>query len=165
MPVEGIFTINDAHWSPLKIMGAGIFMAFSGQGGYRNHGGCVHISNLGPIPPGKYWIVDRAMGGKLNQLKNYVKDLWTGNNHDEWFALYHDDNQIDDYTWIKGVERGHFRLHPGRISEGCITLPYYSDFQRIRQSLLSTSKIWVPGMAGLQSYGTIEVIANGTTCP
>lgn len=165
MPIEGKFTVNDAHWSPLKILGMGEFMAFSGQGGYRNHGGCAHIPGQGPIPPGKYWVVDRAMGGKLNQLKNYVKDLWTGNDHSEWFALYRDDNQIDDYTWIKGVERGQFRLHPGSISEGCITLPHYVDFQRIRQGLLRTNKIWVPGKAGLKSYGTIEVVANGTTCP
>ncbi|WP_433691402.1 tlde1 domain-containing protein [Kosakonia cowanii] len=35
--------------------------------------------------------------------------------HSDWFALYYDDIGIDDWTWVKGVQRGNFRLHPGVI--------------------------------------------------
>jgi hypothetical protein len=55
--------------------------------------------------------------------------------HSEWFALWRDDGGIDDYTWIEGVKRGNFRLHPGTLSEGCITLPHDSDFATLRNAL------------------------------
>ncbi|ACR29342.1 Hypothetical protein bglu_1g22440 [Burkholderia glumae BGR1] len=73
----------------------------------------------------------------------------------------------DDTTWVDGVERGHFRLHPAGgagISLGCITLPSLTDFMRIRNALLHT--VTIPARrAGLRSYGTIEVITYGNTCP
>lgn len=85
----------------------------------------------------------------------------------EWFALYRDDGKIDDHTWVNGVERGDFRLHPPGplgISLGCITLQHRTDFIAIRQALMSTPQIRLPN--GLMSYGTIEVILNGReTCP
>ncbi|WP_346777784.1 tlde1 domain-containing protein [Paraburkholderia sp. Ac-20336] len=40
---------------------------------------------------------------------------------------------------MNGVERGQFRLHPagGRgLSKGCITLPGYADFEKIRRAHL-----------------------------
>ncbi|WP_254367149.1 tlde1 domain-containing protein [Paraburkholderia sp. NMBU_R16] len=30
----------------------------------------------------------------------------------QWFALYRNDGVVDDYTFIDGVRRGNFRLHP-----------------------------------------------------
>lgn len=80
----------------------------------------------------------------------------------EWFALYRDDGKIDDTTWINGVERGNFRLHPPGplgVSRGCITLQHRTDFLSIRQALLSTRQIKLSN--GLMSYGVIEVILNG----
>lgn len=84
----------------------------------------------------------------------------------EWFALYKDDWNIDDGTWINGVHRGLFRLHPGTVSEGCITIAHNSDFAMIRNALMNTSLMRVPCMRALMAHGWIEVVANGSnTCP
>ena len=56
-------------------------------------------------------------------------------------------------------------LHPGALSEGSITLPHDSDFAILRNALLRTPRVDVPCMSKLKVYGTIEVIANGKTCP
>lgn len=85
----------------------------------------------------------------------------------EWFALYRDDGKIDDHTWVNNVKRGNFRLHPRGplgVSLGCITLQHRTDFIAIRQALLYTPQVKLPN--GLMSYGTIEVVLNGSkTCP
>ncbi|VVE56651.1 hypothetical protein PTE30175_05014 [Pandoraea terrae] len=87
--------------------------------------------------------------------------------HREWFALYRDDGRIDDQTWINGVRRGLFRLHPlggSGISQGCITLSSRVEYLAIRRALLATSR--VPARdSGLMAYGCIEVITHGNTCP
>jgi hypothetical protein len=108
----------------------------------------------------------------LSQAEAWGKDAYSTYkgvplDHSEWFALYRDDGLIDDYTWINGVKRGNFRLHPvgatGR-SLGCITLPSYADFRAIRRALLNTVKIPADS-SGLKAYGWIEVITYGNTCP
>ncbi|WP_182500762.1 tlde1 domain-containing protein [Pantoea agglomerans] len=67
----------------------------------------------------------------------------------------------------RNVERGNFRLHPRGplgVSLGCITLQHRTDFIAIRQALLSTSQVKLCN--GLMSFGTIEVVLNGSkTCP
>ncbi|EFH9619014.1 tlde1 domain-containing protein, partial [Escherichia coli] len=99
--------------------------------------------------------------------KAEIQDTWNKIRHgaefgrNEWFALYKDDWGIDDGTWINGVYRGLFRLHPGTISEGCITIPHNSDYALIRDALLRTTPIQVPCMHSLMARGWIEVIANG----
>ena len=63
------------------------------------------------------------------------------------------------YTFIEGVRRGNFRLHPigpRGLSEGCITLSHITDFDYLRNRLLKTSMINVPGSL-LMAYGTIRV--------
>lgn len=172
MALQGKFLVNNQSHAPLYMFGVGTFMAFSGEGIYRNRGGCTGVPNNGPLPAGKYWIVDRPAGGLRSQMEAWGKDL--GNtllgkptHHTEWFALYRDDSQIDDWTWVNGVKRGNFRLHPiggGGHSYGCITLMSYADFQGLRRALLSTNTIPARN-SGLQAYGWIEVIANGNTCP
>ncbi|QYM92472.1 DUF2778 domain-containing protein [Dickeya zeae] len=172
MTLQGKFIVNNADYSPLTLLGVGTFMAFSGNKIYRNRGGCTDVPENGPIPAGRYWIVDRPTGGMRSQVMTWSKDklnsiLGNPSNHSEWFALYRDDEKIDDYTWINGVERGNFRLHPvgGRgISLGCITLRHYSDFAAIRAALLRTRMQPVRN-TGLKSYGTIEVVTYGNTCP
>lgn len=86
---------------------------------------------------------------------------------DEWFALYKDDWGIDDGTWINDVYRGLFRLHPGTLSQGCITIGHNSDFAQIRNALMNTSLIQVPCKRSLMARGWVEVVANGNTntCP
>ncbi|MEW6339781.1 MAG: DUF2778 domain-containing protein [Paraburkholderia sp.] len=172
MALQGKFLVNNAPLSPLTMYGVGTFMAFSGNGIYRNRGGCTAVPDNGPIPAGRYWIVDRPEGGLGSQAWAATKDAWnsiTGapSHHSEWFALYRDGGKIDDYTWVKGVQRGQFRLHPagGRgISLGCITLTSYTDFEKIRQALLHAPTIPARN-SGLRAYGTIEVITYGDTCP
>lgn len=48
----------------------------------------------------------------MGWLYDFVKDQASGVHHEDWFALYRDDGQIDDYTVINGVRRGNFRIHP-----------------------------------------------------
>lgn len=172
MPIQGKFIINNAPLSPLSMFGVGTFMAFSGTGIYQGRGGCTAVPDNGPIPAGKYWIVDRPTGGIGSRTWAWAKDSWnsvwgTPSNHNEWFALFRDDGRIDDYTWVDGVKRGNFRLHPvgGRgVSRGCITLTNLADFAAIRRGLLHTTTI-AAGNSGLRAYGWIEVITYGNSCP
>lgn len=147
------------------------FLAFSGDGVYRNRGACGMKPMVGPVPAGKYWIVALPEGGLRSQINAGVRDIYNQVvkratfRHNEWFALWRDDWGIDDYTWVEGVKRGNFRLHPGTLSEGCITLPHDSDFAMLRNALLRTQQVNIPCMKKLKAYGIIEVIANGKTCP
>ncbi|WP_158784574.1 DUF2778 domain-containing protein [Pantoea sp. BAV 3049] len=172
MALQGKFVVNDADFSPLSIYGVGTFLAYSGKDAYRNRGGCIGVPSLGPIPPGRYFIVDRPTGGARGVLRNIAKYSWTWVTPTptikaEWFALYREDGRIDDQTWINGVERGNFRLHPpgpAGVSLGCITLQHRADFTTIRQSLIATQQLKLAN--GLLSYGIIEVTLNGSeTCP
>jgi hypothetical protein len=172
MALYGKFLVNNAPLSPLTIFGVGTFMAYSGNNQYRNRGGCTWVKDNGPIPAGKYWIVERPSGGAGSRTLAWFKDEWNSyrgapTNHAEWFALFHDGDVISDWTPVKGGRRGQFRLHPAGgegLSLGCITLPSRTDFLRIRSALLHTPTIPARN-SGLNAYGTIEVITYGNTCP
>nr|WP_255375981.1 DUF2778 domain-containing protein [Acetobacter sp. DmW_043] len=159
--------LNGDRYSSLTFPGVGSFEAFSGDGIYRNRGGCGYIPGQGSLPEGKYWIVSRSSGGLIAKGIAWAKDLYNQYHsgavfrHSEWFALYRDDGMIDDFTFIKGVKRGNFRLHPGVLSDGCITLSKNTDFALLRNTLLRTPQMQVPGVKGLNSFGTIEVVNNG----
>lgn len=145
-------------------------LAFSGNGAYRNRGACGMIPKEGPVPAGKYWIVDRPQGGLKSQLNTVGRDIYNhfANGatfkHSEWFALWRDD-------WGSTITLGLRALSVAIsvcirvLSEGCITLPHDSDFAMLRNALLRSQRIDVPCMRNLQAYGTIEVISNGKTCP
>ncbi|KGT93897.1 hypothetical protein NG99_11320 [Erwinia typographi] len=172
MALNGKLILNGADYAPLNIYGVGVFMAFSGNGAYRNRGGCGAVPGDGPLPPGRYWVVDRGAGGFFGQRKAELQDTWNkyvngvAFGRSEWFALYREDSAIDDETWYEGVRRELFRLHPGTISEGCITIPHNSDYARIRQAFMNTSMVSVPSKPSLMARGLIEVVANGSnTCP
>jgi len=172
MALQGTLVLNGADYAPFNLYGVGVFMAFSGNGVYRNKGACGAVKGDGPLPAGKYWIVERGSGGYLSKKKAQVQDAWNKFRHgaefgrDEWFALYRDELGIDDGTWIDGVYRGLFRLHPGTISEGCITIAHNSDYGITRDALMNTEPMLVPCMRSLMARGWVEVIANGTeTCP
>ncbi|WP_335337263.1 DUF2778 domain-containing protein [Chania multitudinisentens] len=112
-------------------------------------------------------MVDRPTGGLKSQSISFVKDVVSNSDHSTWFALYRDDGTINDRTWINGIMRGQFRLHPvGRLglSEGCITFYSPNEFSRLRAALLQTKTVKVPGTA-LQAYGTIEVQGYEKVCP
>lgn len=112
MALQGTLILNGADYAPFNLYGVGVFMAFSGNGVYRNKGACGAVKGDGPLPPGKYWIVDRGAGGFFSGLKAKGQDTWNKIKHgaefgrDEWFALYKDDWGIDDGTWINDVHRG-----------------------------------------------------------
>lgn len=171
MALHGKFIVNDADFSPLYIYGVGTYLAYSGKDMYRNRTGCIGIPSLGPIPDGRYYIVKRPTGGWKGIISADLHDFYSWPTDRpvikyEWFALFRDDGKVDDRTWIKGVERGNFRLHPpgpAGVSLGCITLQHRADFLSIRQALLSTQQVKLAN--GLISYGVIEVILNGSkTC-
>jgi RHS repeat-associated protein len=123
--------------------------AFSGEGTYRNDPTCCNVKDKGPLPTGKYFIVDRPSGGRLGEVKDWVSGK------DEWFALYRDDGTVDDTTTEGGVVRDNIRLHPGSMSFGCVTVDK-ETFKKIREILLKTQKEKIPGTT-TDYYGTITV--------
>ena len=146
------FELNDKPMSAFKI-GAQQFVAFSGLSPYVNKRMAICIPNLGPIPPGTYYIVDRESGGILGRLYDSFGQ------RGDWFALYANDGKIDDTTYCNEVERGNFRLHPkvGRgISKGCITIDRQSDFNLIQAMLKGAPKQGIPG-SKLMAYGEVVV--------
>ncbi|QIU92085.1 DUF2778 domain-containing protein [Yokenella regensburgei] len=173
MALNGTFILNGADYAPLTFPGIGIFMAFSGNGAYRNRGSFANVAKVGPLPAGKYWIVDRSEGGLRSKVIANSKDLFNKTfrhaefGHSDWFALWRNDWNIDDRTWVEAVKRENFRLHPGSISDGCITLSSNSDFRRLRNALLNTTLINVPCMSNLKARGYIEVIGvnSHNVCP
>jgi hypothetical protein len=134
----------------------GWFTAFSGHGQARNSPSSGAIADGGSIPLGRYYIVNRESGGVLGPLKDWYL------HRDKWFALYRDDGSIDDVTFIDGVKRGLFRLHPlgpRRMSTGCIVLHYHEEFDRLRAHLLASPFETIKG-TGIRTYGVVEVVAN-----
>ena len=153
------FHLNGNQLSTLSCPGLGFFPAFSGNAGYnRNNPDAVATAEVGPLPPGLYYIVTRPRGGLGTHWHDAIKSLESGSNRDFWFALYRHDNRIDDRTFINNVERGSFRLHPAGqsgISNGCITLPNHSHYRILMHGLLASGTVNVT--AGLNALGTIQV--------
>ncbi|WP_072036613.1 DUF2778 domain-containing protein [Leclercia adecarboxylata] len=153
------FHLNGGQLSTLSCPGVGFFPAYSGNKGVnRNNPGAVSTPEVGPLPPGLYYIVTRPRGGLKSRWKDTIKELESGSNRDFWFALYRDDGHIDDRTFIDNVERGSFRLHPAGqsgISNGCITLPHHAHYRLLMHSLLLSGAMKVT--PELSAFGTIQV--------
>jgi hypothetical protein len=146
------FILNGQNQSTL-ITPVGTLTAFSGDGPNRNNPASEGVPDGGPIPGGMYYIVARQSGGLIGPARDWLLG------RDEWFALYRDDDSIDDWTFIRDVKRGLFRMHPlgpRRMSTGCIVLQYREEFERLRKHLLSSPPDHIPG-SGLPSYGTVSV--------
>ncbi|TCG05106.1 hypothetical protein BZM27_36160 [Paraburkholderia steynii] len=159
MPAECYFSLNSRSISMLTCKGFGNVPAFSGLPAYANNPADTGILKAGPLPTGLYYIVNRQSGGHFGWLYDVIKDKWSGVDHSTWFALYRNDGVIDDWTYINGIKRGQFRLHPnGRhgLSEGCITVHDQSQFDRLRTFLPSQPPQTVPGTA-VKYYGTVLV--------
>lgn len=162
MPINCTFLLNNRPMSTLMCPGAGGFAAFSGMPVDRDNPAAVAHADSGPLPPGRYYIVDRQSGGHLGWLYDFARTHGYGTDRSQWFALYRADGKGNgnDETFVNGVRRGAFRLHPlgpARRSEGCITLASPAGFNRLASYLRSkgaTSQ--VPG-TGLKAYGTVEV--------
>ena len=146
------FELNNQPLTQFKI-GAMSFPAFSGLGHYVNKRIFACVPDLGPIPPGTYFILDRQSGGFLGPLWDSIKG------HKDWFALYANDGRIDDKTYCNHIERGNFRLHPKMglgISKGCITIENIGHFNQIRMLLKSNKPTKIVG-TDLLTYGTVLV--------
>lgn len=159
MPISCSFRLNSKPMSVLHCPGVGDFAAFSGDRLGKNNPTDVAIPDVGPLPPGRYYIVDRGSGGIFSHIRDFLYDIYNRTDRHKWFALYRDDGQIDDWTFINGVGRGHFRLHPhGRqnLSEGCITLANPAEFERLRSHLMHAAPVSLPKGKGF-AYGTVDV--------
>ncbi|EKS1844218.1 DUF2778 domain-containing protein [Cronobacter muytjensii] len=145
----------------LRCAGVGSFPVFSGLGSYKNTVEFAGRRN-GPIPLGRYWIVERPRGGPYSRYRTWQKKRDTGNLYNEWFALFRQDGFIDDQTFVDGTFRGSFRLHPLRpdgtgVSDGCVTFYNRSDFYILRRALLKSVR-YVVHCSGLKAYGQLNVI-------
>lgn len=154
--VEWEFVLNNQPMS--KIKGRGLSLdAFSGREGHFNKCESACLRNVGPIPVGKYYIVDRPTGGVRGTINTWALGRW------DWFGLYAIDSNVDDWVFCNDVERGNFRLHPKGprgISEGCITLERASDFAALRKLILEGGSSAISGST-LQAYGIVNVRCGG----
>ena len=118
------------------------YPVFSGAGEHKNNPDSTAIANEGPLPKGTYYVVDRPTGGTQDLIRQSVYDF---DGKGKWFGLFRQDGNINDYTTIKGVRRGNFRLHPGGRSAGCVTFVNEKDFNTVRQILLAAKTEKIPG--------------------
>lgn len=159
MPISCHFVLNNSQFSALSCIDVGVFTAFSGNGLGRDNPAAVDQPDIGPLPPGRYYIVDRESGGIMGSIRDFILKNLSGTDRTTWFALYRNDGVIDDWTSINGIRRGNFRLHPigpRRLSEGCIALADPAQFNTLRDRLKSTSTIPIPGTV-MRAYGTVDV--------
>ncbi|MBO1361424.1 DUF2778 domain-containing protein [Acetobacter sacchari] len=159
MAVSCTFSLNNKSSSVLHCEGFGDLPAFSGAAGAVDNPAKVGIPMVGPLPRGLYYIVGRQSGGRFGWLYELVHRYILQSDQSDWFALYRADGQIDDYTFIEGIKRGNFRLHPAGIrgiSEGCITVVDRTGYARLRTKILGGQMMSIPG-AGMLAYGTVEV--------
>lgn len=153
------FVLNRQFMSALVCDGGGSYFAYSGNGGDRNQPSSTVNPGSGPLPVGEYFIVDRESGGRFGTFRDHMQDVLFNTYRAGWFALYRNDGVIDDYTFVSGVRRGNFRLHPaGRfgVSEGCITLADPVQYYRLWSWLKDQKKENIPGTA-FSHYGKVKV--------
>ncbi|NRO95471.1 DUF2778 domain-containing protein [Paraburkholderia sp. NMBU_R16] len=159
MPVACTFVLNRSSVSNLVCPGFGSVPAYSGRGKHIDDPGATALKKAGPLPAGTYFIVDRQSGGRLGWFNDLMADARAGTDRSRWFALYRNDGTIDDWTFVEGVRRGNFRLHPSGwwgMSEGCITLPHAGQFDKLRQFLKAQPTRKIPGTT-INYYGTVTV--------
>lgn len=159
MPISCTFILNRKTTSILSCDGTMPVTAFSGQKEGRDNPADTAKEDIGPLPKGRYYLVDRQSGGILGP----IRDFWDAHGYGttdrtKWFMLW---NPVSgDQTNIDGITRGNFRLHPmgpRRLSEGCITVVSPYEFDRLQNFIRSQKpSIPVPG-SDLKAYGTLEV--------
>lgn len=153
------FTLNSKSMSAVECSNNQRYEAFSGDASVANNPTYVNQPEIGALPQGKYYIIDRQSGGMLGWLRDPVKDFVSKSERSQWLALYRDDEQIDDYTSVSNIKRGHFRLHPvgaQGVSQGCITLTSAIGFEELRHYLRSMQGDIIPG-TDIRYYGVMVV--------
>ena len=110
----------------------------------------------------RFYVINIAWAEIFTIQRSHWHDMIHGlesrSDRDLWFAIYRDDGNIDDFTFINDVERGHFRLHPAGksgIGDGCITLPNHSNYAILMQALLNSLSKLVSSQ--LRAFGTMQV--------
>jgi hypothetical protein len=159
MSIRCGFSLNDKETSQLWCLGFGAVAAYSGAGRGRDNPRATAMENVGPLPAGTYYIVDRQSGGVLGWARDlWSEHVWGTTNRTKWFALWNPDT--GDVTMINGVRRGTFRLHPEgplRESEGCIVVVSQLDFDQLERFIRSRPPmVPIPGST-MRAYGTLEV--------
>lgn len=150
------FTLNGQAMSKLMVRLSNRTIevpAFSGTQPLSNQAKHMCVPDVGAIPKGNYYILDRQVGGRLGWLYEQFS------NKSEWFSLYAIDSKIDDQTFCDGTLRGQFRLHPAvgqGISRGCITLPSSQQYESIKSELKASGRYSVPGF-DIPVYGIVSV--------
>ncbi|CAG4893377.1 DUF2778 domain-containing protein [Paraburkholderia gardini] len=159
MPIRCTFGLNSKTTSALHCSGFGTVTAYSGQKWGRDNPKAIAAQDVGPLPPGTYYIVDRQSGGMLG----WARDLWSEygygtTDRTTWFALWNP--TTGDTTMVNGIRRGNFRLHPEgprRLSEGCITVVSHLEFDQLNRFIRSRKPtLQVPG-SDMRAYGTVDV--------
>ncbi|QGZ65000.1 DUF2778 domain-containing protein [Paraburkholderia acidisoli] len=159
MPVKCTFVLNKKDTTLLACDGTTPVTAFSGQRQGRDNPDATDKENIGPLPRGQYFLIDRQSGGFLGGLR----DWWSAHGYGTtdratWFMLWNP--ATGDQTNINGMIRGNFRLHPmgpRGLSEGCITVVNAYEFDRLQKFIRTqTPSLPVPG-SSLKAYGTLEV--------
>ncbi|MFM0121452.1 DUF2778 domain-containing protein [Paraburkholderia sp. RL18-101-BIB-B] len=160
MPVKCTFVLNGKADSVFSCEGTASVAAFSGTGHGRDNPDDTAVENVGPIPKGTYYLVDRQSG----RYMGFLYDWWdahgfSSTDRQKWFMLWNP--ATGDTTNVNGIKRGNFRLHPvGRLglSHGCITVERQYEFDRLQTFIrLRGQTVPVPGTA-LRAYGTVDVI-------
>jgi len=158
MPALCTFTPNRRETSQLVCSGFGSVEAYSGHDQGRDNPDAVFAPDVGAIPPGTYYILDRQSGGRLGWMHDWVDAHFGSTDRTHWFMLWNAHG--GDVTMTHGVKRGNFRMHPEgpmRLSDGCITVKNGSDFDRLQRYLRTfRPDMWVPG-SDLKAYGRVEV--------
>ncbi|WP_227521632.1 MULTISPECIES: tlde1 domain-containing protein [unclassified Klebsiella] len=75
MALQGKLILNEADYATFNLYSVGVFMAHSGRGVYRNKAACSAVVKDGPLPPGKYWNVDRNEENWFSQKGREIKDM------------------------------------------------------------------------------------------
>ncbi|RMT37182.1 hypothetical protein ALP50_200029 [Pseudomonas syringae pv. spinaceae] len=154
------FELTGQPMSQLKCSNNESYEAFSGKTDFVNNPDEVGNAKNGPLPPGRYYILDREHGGMLGWIRDPIHDLFARTDRDDWFSLYRDDGSIDDSTIVNNVTRGSFRLHPAgpmRVSEGCVTLTSKLGFEQVSIFLRNMTGDLIPGTTK-KYYGVLDVI-------
>jgi RHS repeat-associated protein len=133
---------------------------FSGSGQAKNNPAAESKKDVGPVPKGDYYIVSPSHPTGLLQRakelgKNELREYTGSTSNYYWFALYAKDGKIDDSMLIDGVQRGGFRIHPGSISDGCVTFSNLNDFWNFYSIVIQAEKISYDGPDS--AYGTLHV--------
>lgn len=157
-PIQCTYQLNNQLVSTLTCPGYGSAAAYSGHDKGRNNPQMSAISDIGPIPPGIYYIIDRRSGGRLSWFHDlYDAYGWGTTDRTQWFGLYNE--KTGDDTFVGGIRRGNFRLHPEgpmRLSDGCITVVDPKSFQLLANAIRQHGAMTpIPG--GGMAYGRVEV--------